>query len=131
MKNILKYSILILSVSNIYSQTNIIIGKWKNIGVKNSVNAFEFKSDNTAVIFNDKNEVSPLFNLNIDYSKNPIWLDMKLEKEGVFVEFYGLVKFIDSKTINLKIYRGYYETHPVNFSESSKNEVLFTLEKIE
>jgi hypothetical protein len=131
MKHILKYCILILAISNSYSQTNNIIGKWENIGIKNSINGFEFKSDNTAVMYDDKNEASPIFTLKMDYGKNPIWLDMQLEKNGMLVEFYGLVEFKDAKTINLKIYRGHYEVHPVSFSESSRSEVLFTLKKME
>ena len=118
-------------ITNSYSQTNSIIGKWKNIGFKNSINGFEFKSDNTAVMYDEKNEASPIFTLKIDESKKPIWLDMQLEKNDVLVKFYGLVEFKDSKTINLKIYRGNYEVHPVNFSEHSKSAVIFTLEKIE
>lgn len=131
MKYILYYFILIFVISNPYAQTNSIIGKWKNIGIKNSINGFDFKSDNTALMYDENNNASPIFTLKIDYSKKPIWLDMQLEKNGKFVEFYGLVEFKDSKTINLKIYRGHYEVHPVGFKESSRSEVLFTLEKIE
>ena len=131
MKHILIYCILILAFSNSYSQTNNIIGKWKNIGIKNSINGFEFKSDNTAIMYDDKNDVSPVFTLKMDYSKKPIWLDMQLEKNGFFVEIYGLVEFKDTKTIKLKIYRGHYEIHPADFSEISESEVTFTLEKIE
>jgi hypothetical protein len=124
---IISFLILIISFST-YSQNEKIIGKWINTEDKNPVNAFDFNANNTAIMYNN-NLPSPIFKLKIDSSKNPIWLDMSIEKEGVLVELYGLLEFIDEKTIRLKIYRGDYEKHPESFSERSKTAVVFILKR--
>lgn len=94
MKNLFFLTIIFIFTPS-FSQEKSLIGYWKNIGQLNSVNGFTFNSDNTAFLHNENNMLSPVFNLKIDYTKKPIWLDMNLTKDDIDVEFFGLVEFID------------------------------------
>ncbi|KQB39819.1 hypothetical protein [Flavobacterium aquidurense] len=124
MKKVIYLLFIILSQYNVYSQNQDIFGRWNNVEREANISAIEFKSDNIAILFQGEN-TSPFFNFTLDNGKNPIWIDMLGEKDGVQVEIFGLLEFIDSDKIKIEMFNHIYKGHPDKFSsqESSMSQV--------
>lgn len=123
---------LLLCFSNCLSQTNNIVGKWKNPN-NNFISNIEFKSDNTAILTDLSNLVSTIFELKIDYEKKPIWVDLQIKKNGAISEVFGLVEIISPKVIKLELFLNHQGVHPKNFIINNNDDSIMTfiLNKIE
>ncbi|EKT4550717.1 hypothetical protein JE952_002371 [Flavobacterium psychrophilum] len=130
MTNILRYLVLFFLSTNCFSQSETdIFGNWKNKN-NNYISQIEFKNDNTAILFSDNNLPSPPFEVKIDYTKKPIWVDLKLEKNGIVSVVFGLVEFIDNHTMKFELHLYPKDNHPINFSGDNNDSIVsFILNK--
>lgn len=114
MKKII-YVLLIIVISNkVYSQDQDILGRWNNLDIDSNISVIEFNSRNIAILFHGEN-MSPPFSFILDRSKNPIWIDMRTEKDGIEAQIFGLLEFIDSDKIKIEMFNNYGD-HPDKFS---------------
>jgi hypothetical protein len=130
MINTLRYLVLFFLSTNCFSQSEPdILGNWKNEN-NNYISQIEFKNDNTAILFSENNLPSPPFEVKIDYTKKPIWVDLKLKKNGIVSVVFGLVEFIDNHTMKLELYLYPKDNHPINFSGDNNDSIVsFILNK--
>lgn len=124
MKTVIKYFLMLFLITTCYSQKQVnIIGKWINKS-NNFISAIEFKLDNTAILYSENNIASEPFNLKIDYSKNPIWLDMKIVKGGITSEVFGLLSIIDEFSVKFELYLNPNENRPTSFSKDNNDDII-------
>lgn len=118
----LAFLILLIGLAG-FAQPNNIIGKWYGNDEMNDAGSFEFKPDNTVIMYQN-GEPMP-FRFKFDSKKNPNWIDFIISHEDVTLTLYGLVKFIDKDTINLELFREQTGQHPTQFTNES-NELTTT-----
>ena len=76
------------------------------------------------------NEKIPVSEYKVDYSKNPIWVDLigKNKKNGQIMALFGLIEFVDSTTIKWEVFPT-EEKRPEKFSEKNKTKAIILHKK--
>lgn len=100
---------------NVFSQDSRLIGKWVNNEDFSNINYIEFKNDNIAILFQGEKQ-SPPFLFITDFTKEPVWINMKVEKNGIEAKILGLLHFINSDKIKIEFFHGEFEEQPTAFS---------------
>ena len=111
------------------AQENSIEGKWTGIDDKGESAIITFYS-NTATMEFGGEKASP-FDYEIDYTKDPIRINLIMKNEKQQVVIPALVKFLDSNKIKWEVFP-YATTTPLNFSSESNeiNETTIVLTRI-
>lgn len=102
-----KYFALLFSLAFFtvtYAQQEKFFGHWQNTDSLNPISGFDFKPNGTALMYNNNNP-SPEFALKIDDSKQPIALNLTLQKDNIEVTLYGLFEFATATTAKLTLYK--------------------------
>lgn len=97
--------IILFSIHTVNAQQNknSLIGKWIGVSWENVSGGIEFSINKTAKLLIKDKELS-VKEYKIDYSKNPIWVDLIVEKNGQTFTLFGLAEFVDAKTIKWEIF---------------------------
>jgi hypothetical protein len=98
---------------------NSIIGKWIGQDERNETGGIEFLKNKTAKFLMMGKEM-PISDYKVDNSKNPIWVDLIVKKNGQIMTLYGLIEFIDSNTIRWEVFP-MANKRPIAFSGKSGN----------
>lgn len=108
---------LLFSLHVVQAQQNdkSLIGKW--IGEdKKKVVVVEFSENKTGTLLMMGTPIPVEYK--VDYTKNPIWIDFTIKNMGQIMTLFGLVEFIDPKTIKWEV-----------FPMGSERQTAFTLKK--
>ena len=108
---------LLFSLHAVQAQQNdkSLLGKW--IGEdKSKVVVVEFTENKTATLLMMGSPIPVEYKA--DYSKNPIWVDFTIKNMGQTMNLFGLVEFIDAKTIKWEV-----------FPMGAERQTAFTLKK--
>lgn len=116
MKRLIIAAILFLNFFNSFCQSdgNSLLGKWTMKDERNDIYGIEFMPDGKAnlLISGEKQVV----NYKIDYSKNPISIDLTSNISGKKITQFCLASFIDKNKIRFEICMA-TDARPVKFSE--------------
>ncbi|MES2574458.1 MAG: hypothetical protein V4572_05920 [Bacteroidota bacterium] len=109
---------LLFSLPAVHAQQNdnSLVGKWVGED-KSKVVVVEFSENKTATVLLMGNPI-PINEYKVDDSKNPIWVDFIISNSGQTMTLFGLVEFIDPKTIKWEV-----------FPMGSERQTTFTLKK--
>lgn len=109
---------IFFSLHAVHAQQNdkSLIGKWVGEDKKKVV-VVEFSENKTATLLMMGNPI-PISEYKIDDSKNPIQVDFIIKNSGQTMTLFGLVEFIDAKTIKWEV-----------FPMGSERHTAFTLKK--
>lgn len=112
--------IVLFSVHSVNAQqkNNSIIGKWIGTDERSETGGIEFLNNKTAKLLMMGKEI-PITEYKVDYSKNPIWVDLIVKRNGQTMTLFGLIEFIDSNTIRWEVFP-MANKRPITFS--GKNE---------
>jgi len=122
--------ILIFCSSVAFGQqkSNSIIGKWTGIDDKNQTGGIEFLADGTARLIVQGQEM-PSVEFKVDYSKDPIWVDLIVRNNDQTQTLVGLIAFIDSNTITWEIFPGSkVDDRPTKFTGNTDTSVILKKE---
>ena len=121
----LSFQIIIIS-----AQDNKVDGKWTGIDEKGDLAVLTFSS-NTVVMEFEGEQASP-FDYKIDYTKDPIWIDLIMKNENQKEIIPALIKFLDSNTIKWEVFP-FTSSRPIKFSSESNeiNETTIILKRIQ
>ena len=122
--------ILIFCSSLVFGQqkSNSIIGKWAGTDDKNQMGGIEFLADGTAKLFIQKQEM-PIAEFKVDYSKDPIWVDLITRNNDQTQVLMGLIAFIDSTTIKWEIFpMSKADDRPTKFTGKTDTSVILKKE---
>ncbi len=114
---------LFLGIS-LFAQSGNLIGKWAGNDEKNQLGMLEFKSDSTAIMYN-QGQPSPPFRFSLNTSKNPLWLDLTSSMGGMTMTIFGLVSFVSEDSIKFELFPGQTTHHPTEFN-SQDNKLTST-----
>lgn len=108
----------------VFSQDSRLIGMWTNDEDYSNITSVEFKNDSRLILYQGENQ-SPTFMCVFDFKKQPIWVDMNANKNGVEAKILGLLDFINLDKIKLELFYGNFEEHPNAFSlgETSQSQL--------
>lgn len=95
-----------------------VVGKWIGTDEKNQTGGIQFLNDGTAKLLMMGQEM-PITEYKVDYSKDPIWIDLIMKNKGQTRTLYGLIAFIDSTTIKWEVFPMANNSRPVKFSEKT------------
>jgi hypothetical protein len=117
--------ILIFSASLAFGQqkNNSIIGKWTGTDDKNQTGGIEFLSNGTAKLIVMEQEM-PINEYKVDYSKDPIWIDLIVKNNDQARTLFGLITFIDSTTIKWEVFPVPTDNRPSKFTDNSDTTVI-------
>ena len=102
-KILLLFIFFSLHFVNAQQNKNSLIGKWIGVSGENVTGGIEFSINKTAKLLIKDKELS-VKEYEVDYSKNPIWVDLIVEKNGQTFTLFGLAEFVDAKTIKWEIF---------------------------
>ena len=103
---------------NAQQKNNSIIGKWIGTDERSETGGIEFSNNNTAKLLMMGKEM-PITEYKVDYSKNPIWVDLIVKKNGQTMTLFGLIEFIDPNTIRWEVFP-MANKRPITFSGKSE-----------
>lgn len=111
------------------AQDNKIDGKWTGIDDKGDSAIITFSS-NTMIMEFEGDKASPC-DYKIDYTKDPIWIDLIMKNENQEEAIPALVKFLDANTIKWELFP-FASSRPTKFSSESNeiNETTIILIRI-
>ncbi|MES2239362.1 MAG: hypothetical protein V4497_03800 [Bacteroidota bacterium] len=120
MKKILIIIILFsLHLAHAQKRNNSIIGKWIGTDERSETGGIEFLNNKTAKLLMMGKEM-PITEYKVDYSKNPVWIDFIIKRNGQTMTLYGLLEFIDSNTIKWEVFP-MVNKRPKSFSGKTQN----------
>lgn len=104
---------------NAQQKNNTIIGKWIGKDEKSETGGIQFSNNKTAKLLMMGKEM-PITEYKVDYSKNPIWVDLIVKRNGKVMTLFGLIEFIDLNTIKWEVFP-MANKRPTLFSGKSEN----------
>jgi hypothetical protein len=105
--------------ANAQQNNNSIIGKWIGQDERSESGGIEFSINKTAKLLMMGKEM-PITAYKVDYSKNPIWIDLIIKRNGQMMTLFGLLEFVDSNTIRWEVFP-MANKRPTTFSGKSEN----------
>jgi hypothetical protein len=119
----MRYFVILLLIcfsSYSFGQQNdkSVVGKWIGTDEKNQTGGIQFLNDGTAKLLMMGQEM-PISKYKVDYSKDPIWIDLIVTNNSQTRTLYGLIAFIDSTTIKWEVFPMANNSRPVKFSEKT------------
>jgi hypothetical protein len=122
---IMRYSVILFLICfslNAFGQQNdkSVVGKWIGTDEKNQTGGIQFLDDGTATLLMMGQEM-PISEYKVDYSKDPIWIDLIVKNNGQTRTLYGLISFIDSTTIKWEVFPMANNSRPEKFSEETSD----------
>jgi hypothetical protein len=129
MKRLLIFTFLIFHVIIASAQENRIDGKWTGIDEKGDSAVITFKFNTTIMEFGG--EVASTFDYKIDYTKDPIWMELIFKNENQKEVINALVRFIDADKIKWELFP-YATSIPIKFTSESNetNETTMILTRV-
>lgn len=103
---------------NAQQKNNSIIGKWIGTDESNETGGIEFSNNKTAKLLMMGKEM-PITEYKVDYSKNPIWVDLIVKRNGQTMTLFVLIEFIDPNTIRWEVFP-MANKRPITFSGKSE-----------
>ncbi|RUT70133.1 hypothetical protein D0817_13230 [Flavobacterium cupreum] len=100
---------------NVFPQDSRLMGKWVNNEDYSDINYIEFKNENIVLLFQGEKQ-SPPFVFITDFTKEPVWINMKVEENGIEAKILGLLHFINPDKIKIEFFYGEFEEQPTDFS---------------
>jgi uncharacterized protein (TIGR03067 family) len=130
MKALLIFLCLSLQIINSAAQYNKVDGKWTGTDETGDSAVLTF-SGKTLIMEYEGEQASPC-DYKIDYTKDPIWIDLIMKNEDQNEVIPALIKFIDDNTIKLEVFP-FASSRPVKFSSESNelNENTIILKRIQ
>lgn len=118
------------SINLVYGQTKkpSIVGKWTGTDQKNQSGGVEFKSNGSAVLLIKGKEL-PVDEYKMDYTKDPVLIELIIKINGQNKSLYGLIKFIDPNTIKWEVFPENIKGRPTKFSEQKTNRAIILKRK--
>ncbi|MBK8805599.1 MAG: hypothetical protein IPO21_02670 [Bacteroidales bacterium] len=97
-----------------------VVGKWIGTDEKNQTGGIQFLIDGTAKLLMMGQEM-PISEYKVDYSKDPIWIDLIVKNNGQTKTLFGLISFVDSTTIKWEVFPMANNNRPIKFSDKTTN----------
>ena len=129
MKRVLLFLCFSLQIIIVSAQENKIDGKWTGIDDHGDSAIIVFSGSSAYMEF--QGEKGSPFDYKIDYSKNPIYMDLIMKNEDEEEIIPALLKFLDSNTIKWELFP-YATSRPIKFSSESNeiNETTMILTRV-
>lgn len=117
---IVYYTTILISKTD-YSNSNLLVGTWKNENKTTAISLTINKKDECKIIINNKNSTKEKKDFKgicyINYKKNPISLSIyKIDKLNY--PLHTIIKIIDNKTLKLEKFSNKWRLRPIIFEDT-------------